>query len=117
MFLDRIDVISFTRALTSLSGIDSQSPPSASSGTSAIPQKFSTVSQKLTMSSKIIQTMNQLMVLLRLKRKVIGTGYMDSPWLFGMLGPELEAELSISFFLTFGFLEATESGVGSFYRK
>jgi hypothetical protein len=34
-----------------------------------------------------------------------------------MLGPELEAELSISFFLTFGFLEATESGVGSFYRK
>jgi hypothetical protein len=78
MFLDRIDVILFTRALTSLSVIDSQSPPSASSGTSGLPQKFSTVSQKLTMSYKIIQTMNQLMVLLRLKRKVIGIGYMDS---------------------------------------
>jgi hypothetical protein len=30
MFLDQIDVISFTRALTSLSVIDSQSPLSAS---------------------------------------------------------------------------------------
>jgi hypothetical protein len=64
MFLDQIDVISFTRALISLSGIDIQSPPSASSRTSA-----------------------------------------------------LEVELSISFFQTFGFLEATESRVGSFYRK
>uniref|UniRef100_A0A0A9E252 EMB2773 (EMBRYO DEFECTIVE 2773) n=1 Tax=Arundo donax TaxID=35708 RepID=A0A0A9E252_ARUDO len=34
-------------------------------------------------------------------------------WLLGMLGPEFEAELSVSFFLTFGFFEATESGVSS----
>jgi hypothetical protein len=34
-----------------------------------------------------------------------------------MLRPELETELSISFFLTFGFFEATESGVSSFYNR
>jgi hypothetical protein len=41
----------------------------------------------------------------------------NKPWLLGMLGPELETELSISFFLTFGFFEATESGVSSFYNR
>ena len=34
-----------------------------------------------------------------------------------MLGAELETELLISFFLTFGFFEATESGVSSFYNR
>jgi hypothetical protein len=34
-----------------------------------------------------------------------------------MLWGEVETELLISFFLTFGFFEATESGVSSFYNR